>query len=205
MEIKMSDLQKKSSAIIIVIHEIYGVNPHIQDFCQFLKENDYDVICPDLLNRNYFDYSQEEMAYRNFIDNIGFAEASVIIKNVISSIKRKYEKIFIAGFSVGATVAWLCSEEESVSGVIGYYGSRIRNHLEINPSCPTLLFFPQEEQSFQVDELISKLVQKDIGVHQLQGKHGFMDKYSVHYNGSSSRMALSMTLNFLRWEKSIKL
>jgi dienelactone hydrolase len=70
-----------------------------------------------------FDYSQEEDAYFNFMENIGFTNALVIIKSLLSEIKDGYKNIFVAGFSAGATVAWLCSEERLVDGIIGYYGS----------------------------------------------------------------------------------
>ncbi|WP_327862649.1 hypothetical protein [Aeribacillus composti] len=70
-----------------------------------------------------FDYSQEEDAYFNFMENIGFTNALVMIKSLLSEIKDGYKNIFVAGFSAGATVAWLCSEERLVDGIIGDYGS----------------------------------------------------------------------------------
>ncbi len=51
------------------------------------------------------------------------------------------KRFSILGFGAEATVAWLCSEEECVDGIVGYYGSRIRNYAELAPRCPALLFF----------------------------------------------------------------
>ncbi len=154
----MFSIQKDSDTAIIVVHEIYGINQHMKFICQSLSEYDFDVFCPNLLDKEMpFDYSQEEDAYSNLMKNIGFTNALITIKNSIMDIKDEYKKIFVVGFSVGATVAWLCSEEQLVDGIIGYYGSRIRNFMDISPQCPTLLFFPQEETSFNVDELISTL------------------------------------------------
>ena len=108
----MLNIQKKSDTVIIVIHEIYGLNRHMQGFCELLSKQGFDVICPDLLERETpFDYSQEDAAYRHFMENVGFTGALYKIKDIVSDIKDAYQKIFILGFSAGATVAWLCSEE----------------------------------------------------------------------------------------------
>ena len=190
---------KKSDKLIVVIHEIYGINQHIENYCDLLSEQDYDVICPNLLAREEpFDYSEEDIAYRNFMENVGFYEAIHKIKHLLLGVKNDYKKIYLIGFSVGATVAWLCSEEEYLDGVVGYYGSRIRNYKQIVPQCPIILFFPQEEQSFNVDELISNLDKKNIDIHKFNGLHGFSDPYSTKFNEISSQNAFNEMLNFLK-------
>lgn len=195
----MLQILKKSGNLIIVIHEIYGINQHIVNFCDLLSKQDFDVICPNLLQREQtFDYSEEEIAYRNFMENVGFSDAVHRIKNLLLGVKNEYQKIYIIGFSVGATVAWLCSEEECLDGVVGYYGSRIRKYKQIVPLCPTILFFPQEEQSFSVEELISNLDKKNIEIHKCIGQHGFCDPYSTKFNEKSSQNALNEMLNFLK-------
>jgi dienelactone hydrolase len=170
----------------------------MHSFCKLLSNHNLDVICPNLLEQDTpFDYSQEDPAYRNFMENVGFTYATKKIKDILSDIKDKYEKIYIIGFSVGATVAWLCSEEDCVTGIVGYYGSRIRNYLELTPQCPTMLFFPQQEQSFNVDDLISILDKNNIEIHKFNGKHGFSDPYSQNYHVKSSQKAFSKMLNVL--------
>ncbi|QHE60231.1 dienelactone hydrolase family protein [Rossellomorea vietnamensis] len=194
----MIRLHQNSSTLVIVIHEIYGINQHIQDFCAFISSQGTDVICPDFLKKgSAFDYSQEEMAYRSFIKDIGFEEAVVKIKIILSIYRQKYKKIVIIGFSAGATVAWLCSDDERVDGVIGYYGSRIRNYLEVKPLCPTMLFFPEEEPSFQVDEVIARLRRKNIDIQKYSGTHGFSDPYSTNFHNESAQKARDRIIVFL--------
>ncbi|MDM5210941.1 dienelactone hydrolase family protein [Peribacillus sp. NJ4] len=193
----MLHIQKDSDTVIIVIHEIYGLNEHMQRFCESLSNQGFDVICPNLLDRETpFDYSQEDAAYRHFMENVGFTGALHKIKDILSDVKDEYQKLFILGFSAGATVAWLCSEDECVDGMVGYYGSRIRNYVELTPQCPTLLFFPQEESAFNVDELISALEIKNIEVHKFNGKHGFSDPYSSKYHVESAQNAFSKMMKF---------
>ncbi|MBS4213977.1 dienelactone hydrolase family protein [Neobacillus rhizophilus] len=195
----MLQILKNSSHLIIVIHEIYGINQHMENFCELLSKQDFDVICPNLIEREQpFTYSEEEIAYHHFMNNVGFSEAVHKIKNLLLEVKNNYEKIYLIGFSVGATVAWLCSEEDSLDGVVAYYGSRIRNYLQIVPQCPVVLFFPEEEQSFNVDQLISILDKKNIEIHKFNGQHGFSDPYSAKFNKKSFQNALNEMLNFLK-------
>ncbi|MGG1636677.1 dienelactone hydrolase family protein [Paenibacillus sp. FSL K6-3182] len=187
-----------SETLIIVIHEIYGINRHMQHICQSLADHDFDVICPNLLVQEVpFDYANEETAYRHFMENVGFIKASNQIKQLVFDKRANYKKVFLAGFSVGATAAWLCSEEPEVDGIAAYYGSRIRNYTELLPKCPTILFFPQEELSFHVDDLISILSKNDANeIHKFSGQHGFSDPYSHKYNEQSAQKAFSEMVGF---------
>ncbi|MDN4080390.1 dienelactone hydrolase family protein [Paenibacillus polymyxa] len=195
----MISIDKKSDTLIVLLHEIYGINQHIQNFCSLLSDENYDVICPNLIGKETpFDYSQEEAAYAHFMKNIGFERASYHIESLLLSIQARYKKVFIVGFSIGATIAWLCSKEKYVDGIVGYYGSRIRNYLEITPHCPTLLFFPQEEISFNVDELISALDNHNIRVHKFSGQHGFSDPYSPRYHVHSAQQSFIEMVEFFR-------
>ncbi|MFC7686316.1 dienelactone hydrolase family protein [Ureibacillus sp. GCM10028918] len=193
----MFEINNQSDKLMIVVHEIYGMNQHMVDVCEFLSEQDYDVICPNLLEHDFpFDYSQEEKAYRHFMDHVGFINAVHKIRDLILANQHEYSKIYIIGFSVGATVAWLCSEEESVDGIAGFYGSRIRDYININPKCPALLFFPTVEHSFHVDELVSTLDQPNVELHICKGEHGFCDPYSSKYNEELAQQKFSKTLEF---------
>ncbi|MFJ5762891.1 dienelactone hydrolase family protein [Neobacillus sp. NPDC093182] len=195
----MIQILNETDSLVIVIHEIYGINQHMESVCEKLSSQGFDVICPNLLEREQpFDYSDEKVAYQNFMENVGFTEAVHKIKDILLSIKNEYQKIYIIGFSVGATVAWLCSGEDYLDGIVGYYGSRIRNYKEIVPLSPTILFFPQEEQSFEVDELISNLDKRNIKIHKFNGKHGFSDPYSPNFNAKSAQDAFNEILNFIR-------
>lgn len=106
-------------------------------------------------------------------------------KNLIHEIRNEYNRIYVLGYSVGATTAWLCSEEKC-DGVIGYYGSRIRNYLETNPKCPVLLFFPQQEKSFNVH------------AKKFAGNHGFADPYSINFCEESSTQSFESMMEFIK-------
>ncbi len=201
-----------SDTLIVVLHEIYGINDHITKVCQNLADSGYDVVCPDLLDgKPYFDYAREEEAYRYFMNYVGLESAAKQITFLLRQEEGRYKRIFLLGYSVGATVAWLCGvysvkKDESFhyggslvkcSGVICLYGSRIRNHLEVSLKCPALLIFGEEETSFDPHELQTQLERMEgAEVHILKGKHGFADPYGPNYNESSAREAALLIEDF---------
>lgn len=189
-----------SDSVIIVLHEVYGINQHIQMVCEKLSMKGYDIICPNLINRTEaFNYDSQEEVYEHFMNNIGFDSAVQKVKKAIIQAKKKYKKIYLLGYSVGATIAWLCSGEDNMcNGIIGYYGSRIRDYKNIIPKSAVLLIFPTEEKSFNVEELVYSLKKRDINVHMLNGKHGFGDPFSKNYCAQSFEKAEKLVDNFFK-------
>ncbi|WP_286170334.1 dienelactone hydrolase family protein [Halocella sp. SP3-1] len=190
-----------SNVCVVVLHEIYGVNQHIKTMCKYLADYEFDVLCPNLLQTDdYYDYTDEKSAYHNFKENIGFSVAEKKIKKLLSKIRDKYKFIILVGFSIGATIAWLCSNDEYICDlIIGYYGSRIRDYTEVTPKCPVMLFFPKREKSFNIDNLIEQLKDnRSIIVRQFQADHGFSDPYSDKYCKDSAKKAEQEMIEFIQ-------
>ena len=189
-----------SDSVIIVLHEIYGINQHIQMVCEKFSMNGYDIICPNLIHLTQpFNYDLQEEAYQHFMNNIGFDSAVQQVKQVIVQAKKQYRNIYLLGYSVGATIAWLCSGEENMcNAIIGYYGSRIRDYMNITPKCPVLLIFPIEENSFNVEELVNSLENRNVNVYMLNGKHGFSNPFSKNYCVQSFEKAEKLVDSFLK-------
>jgi dienelactone hydrolase len=189
-----------SNSLIIVLHEIYGINQHIKLVCEKFSMAGYDIICPNLINLNHpFNYDQQDEAYNHFINKIGFNLAFKQVKQLIIQEKKQYRYVYLLGYSIGATIAWLCSGEDIMcDGIIGYYGSRIRDYISITPKCPVLLILPTEEKSFNVKKLVTSLKKLNVNVHILRGKHGFSDPLSKNYCTQSFEEAEILVDSFLK-------
>lgn len=196
----MIKIQNNSDTLIIVLHEIYGVNQHIRQACDYFADSGYDVICPKLFDIDKpFEYSNEKEAYNHFMQTIGFDYASEIIKSLIRQTRDQYKYVFLVGYSIGATIAWLCSNENNmIDGVIGFYGSRIRDYLDVKPKCPVMLLFASKEKSFDVKQLASSLNKENIDIHVLKGEHGFSDPFNSAYCEVSKKQSETLVYNFIR-------
>jgi dienelactone hydrolase len=168
---------------VIVIHEIYGLNGHIEAAAKRLAAAGYDVYCPDLSGRPAFAYAEEALAYRHFHEQVGFAGAREAVDRLAGRLAASYSRLYIVGYSMGATVGWLCSQSGVYAGVIGFYGSRIRDYPGIRPACPVLLFYPRHEPSFSVAELIAALGSKSgVEISVVEAGHGFADPCGPHHH-----------------------
>lgn len=197
----MLKMLNNSDVAVIILHEIYGINEHIAGVCEKFSNSGYDVICPNYLKlKQPYNYAQEDQAYSHFKENIGFTSVADQIKEIISQNRTKYRKIYLLGYSIGATVAWLCSESDvKVNGVIAYYGSRIRDYIKVEPRCPTLLIMATQEKSMNIQEVVPDLQKKEkVEVHLFIGKHGFADPYSINYDEALFLNSKDLVENFLR-------
>jgi dienelactone hydrolase len=210
----MLTYKNHSDVLIIVLHEIYGINGHIAGVCKDLADSGFDVLCPDLLDgKPAFDYGRQEDAYWYFMNYIGFEPAAKRVTFLIRQEESEYRHIFLLGFSIGATIAWLCGGDAAAAGegfhcggnlircdgIIGYYGSRIRDYTNVTPKCPALLIFAGEETSFDPADLQKELSGKaNTEVHILKGRHGFADSFSDNYNEMSAGEAERIRKDFLK-------
>lgn len=187
--------QTKKQAIIL-FHEIYGINQFIHHKCSEFTNAGFDVYCPDMLGRPPFPYEAAQKAYAYFRQHIGFDRWEDIAA-YISRLKETYEKVFVLGFSVGATIAWRCCENVLCDGVVACYGSRIREYTHLNPVCPTLLIFARED-TFDVNCIIAQLQDKtQLEIHKIAARHGFIDSFSPYFDKQAANCAEKLIHNFL--------
>ncbi|NJJ36525.1 hydrolase [Clostridioides difficile] len=187
----------KSNIAIVILHEIYGANNFIKDVCQKYYKDGYDVFCPELLgDRKVFSYSESQEAYGFFIDNVGF-DIYKQVEKLINDLKSEYKYVLVIGYSVGATIAWRCSEDSLCDGIVCCYGSRIRDYMEVTPKCPTLLVFAKYD-SFDVDSIFCQLSRKqNVQIEILDANHGFIDTYSKNYSDVQAQVFSTKEKSFL--------
>lgn len=181
---------------VIVLHEIYGLNSFISDVKNSLEQMGFAVFCPNMLGRKAFAYADSKEAYSFFKENVGFG-VSKNVSELVTELNARYDRVYVLGFSAGATVAWLCGENPDCAGIICCYGSRIRDFTEIEPACPNLLIFA-EEDSFSADALTAALENKPHTViHKISARHGFLDKYGENYDENAAVQAKKYIDDFL--------
>ena len=187
---------------LILLHEIYGINSFMNTQRRKFEKLGFAVFCPDFFGGRVFGYEETEMAYAYFYEQVG-PEAFRRVWEQVDSLSKQYESVYLLGFSVGATLAWRCSENKNCAGVIACYGSRIRDFPEIIPSCPTLLLFAEKDR-VHVPALAGRLEgTPNTRVRLFPGEHGFLDPYSGHYHGPAAKEAEAEILRFLTDEDRI--
>ncbi|MFJ5790811.1 dienelactone hydrolase family protein [Lysinibacillus sp. NPDC093197] len=183
---------------IFILHEIYGVNDFIREQACAFMDKQTEVECVQLYtDEKSFTYNQEKEAYKYFINEIGFDAPLEILFTQLSTAIQQYEKVIVIGYSVGATLAWRLATLP-LYRVVCVYGSRIRQNLDLQPNCPTLILLPSHEVSFNVEKLSHALKhQHFVQTIQFPGKHGFMDRYNASFHQESAMLAQTYIKKFL--------
>lgn len=127
--------------LVILAHEIYGINSHMKKMARLIKMVGYDVMTPNLLgDGEVYTLQEEKTAYEQFTKHERLKTGETLIQNLIR--QNAGRPIFVIGFSAGATIAWKCSSMPEVSGAVCYYGSRIRDSLYHVLGVPGSIVFP---------------------------------------------------------------
>ena len=118
-------------------------------------------------------------------------ENKLINKKVYNEVPPKVEySLTDYGKSLLPVLKGLCNK------IICFYGSRIRDYLDVKPSCPSLLIFARYD-SFDVDKVIKVLKEKKhTRVKVIEAKHGFMDKYGYNFNDEAAEVAIKYMKEF---------
>lgn len=175
------EIKKGNQGALILLHEIYGINRFMEETANHYCEKGFDVYCPNMLKRPCFPYDQEQTAYAYFRENVGF-DCNHNIEMLTLKLKAEYHRVFLLGFSAGATIAWRVAAKGTPDAAVCCYGSRIRDYLTLTPQCRTLLILAEEE-SFSVKSVMAT-IDKKVRTESLlfAAHHGFLDPYCKFYN-----------------------
>jgi dienelactone hydrolase len=179
---------------IIVASDIHGINDDLKalfhDFgneIKFLSPWDKDA-CP---------YDTEQEAVSAFHTKNGLVTYQQKIAEAVGQ-----SPALLIGFSVGASSLWLHIASQHchpTSYAQLFYGSRIRDHVSLVPSCKTSLVFAEHESSFEPKKLATELVSSQVDCSIIQETHhGFMNPRSPHFNEKLTLQLLAQLKSTLR-------
>ena len=153
---------------IVLLHEIYGLNAHIQRTAATWRSRGYAVFTPALFPHSApFAYDQQDEAWRHFSDNVGFDTAAIV--SLLAELRAKYGTLILIGYSVGATLAWLAAR----SGL-----------------CDEPAFDPRVMQN-ELEKIPS------VTCRMFNAQHGFCDADSPAWDARLAQQADEDTLRFL--------
>jgi len=176
----MPSFGKRLNMRHLIVSDIFGNTKALQELSHSLiGENEFF----DPYNSETMNFSSEKQAYDYFSNEIGLeAYASKLLRRIVDI----DEPTSLVGFSVGASAIWKISSSNQLNHVteaICFYGSKIRHYIDIIPNFPIQLVFPKSEESFCVDNLISKLRStKNVIIDHSSYLHGFMNSHSQNFN-----------------------
>jgi carboxymethylenebutenolidase len=197
---------------VIVIQEIFGVNPWLRSVADWLAREGYLAVAPDLFHRHEpgiqlsdrvpAELEKAFQLYGEFDENKGVEDLMATLETV----KRLPEcsgKVGSLGFCLGGKLAFLMSTRSASDANVSFYGVGIEKNLNEPVKHPVLLHVAE------ADEHVPPAAQKQIH-DKLDGNklatiygypgagHAFGRDGSQHHDPAAFDLARKRSLEFLK-------
>ena len=173
---------------LIIISDIFGKTSELISFADNFEKLYQTIRIVDPYDGEIKNFKNEGEAYNSFQKNCGLALFS---NKVLDAISMAEGRLDLIGFSVGASAIWKISENHlsNIKNVFCFYGSKIREMVDINPSFFINLIFPNSEKHFSVEALFLKICKKEnVYCEKTIYNHGFMNQRSLNYDEAGYKM-----------------
>jgi carboxymethylenebutenolidase len=185
---------------VVVLQEVYGVNPHIRTIADAFAAKGYLTIAPSL-----FDSVKAgvELGY----DEAGLSEGAGLIRQVeqdraLGEIQATVDavksagKVAIVGYCWGGYLAYAAANRVSgLACAVGYYGGGIVGDYGEKRKIPTLLHFGESDPLIPFEEVGQfRAFRPDVSVFSYPGAaHGFNCADRDSYQADAAQSALERT------------
>jgi carboxymethylenebutenolidase len=199
---------------LVMVQEIFGVNPSIRHLADLFAAEGFTVLAPDFFWRIEprvdlpFDEGGMKRAqelhkafdYEQGVNDLGAA---------VEALRKQPQckgPVAVTGYCLGGTFAYLAAARLPVDGAVAYYGTRIHNYLQDagKVRCPLLLHFGELDHAVP-PEALAKIraaleTNPKVQIHTYAGaKHAFANPMRpANYDAISAALANQRSLAFLR-------
>ena len=192
---------------IVVLQEIFGVNPHIRSLCERFAQAGYVAIAPALFDRvargQILAYDEAGVARgREVKAQISDEQALVDVQAAIDWATGQIGpegKVAVIGFCWGGTLAWLSAARlGGLCAGVAYYGTGIAACLGEAPKVPMMLHFGEQDAHIPPDD-VNAIAQAWPGfaLYRYPAGHGFNCDDRPAYHRPSAELAAARTQQFL--------
>ena len=188
---------------IVVLQEIFGVNPHIRSVADRYAAMGYLAIAPatfDRVERNVsISYGPED--YKKGFELIGKVDHRKTQLDVAAAIEAAREggKVGVVGFCWGGTLAFAAAcHQPHVAACVGYYGGNIINMVNDTPKVPLMLHFGADDDHIPASTVEAiRTAHPDVPVYVYAGAgHAFNRDTAAAYHEASAKAAQARTNGF---------
>jgi carboxymethylenebutenolidase len=201
----------QARAAIIVIPEIFGVNPGIRAKCDSWAGKGYLATAPDIFWR--FAAGEEldpdvPKEFQRALENMGKFSAETCVRDIealIHHLKRErgVAKVGLVGFCLGGYMAYLAATRTDIDASVGYYGVSIDQHLSEGHAIanPLMLHIPTADHFVGPEAQAAIHAAFDthprVTLHDYEGlDHGFAAEMGQRRDEEGAKLADSRTEAF---------
>jgi carboxymethylenebutenolidase len=199
---------------IVVIQEIFGINPFVRNVADRLAAQGYLAVAPDLFWRiepgiDITDRSEAE--WKRAFELFNAFDVAQGVKDIGATIDlvradpRCNGKVGAVGYCLGGLLAFLTAVRTDADASVGYYGVGIDNVVgEAAALDRPLMLHIAEEDGFVNKEAQAKIIaglkdKANVDIHTYAGcDHAFAREGGQHYNADAAARANARTADFFK-------
>ena len=195
---------------LVVVQEIFGVNPSIQHVADSYAQDGFIALAPALFDRFeknvQLGYGDDDMKRAfGFYQKLNPDTALLDVAAAYQHLESEGKGIGVIGFCYGGLMSWLSATRgENVrmqpDCCIGYYAGGIGNVAKEEPACPVMLHFGADDShigSDQVEAVRAAHPEVDIFLYPGAG-HAFANEARPSYVAEAAKLARERSLAFLK-------
>jgi len=189
---------------IVVLQEIFGVNPHIRSVVDAYAAEGYVAIAPQIFDRverdvelGYTDQDDFDKGLKIAFEDMEMANTLVDIQAAVDAMA-DFGKVGVVGYCFGGLLTWLSAcTMSNVSAAVSYYGGGISGEASRVPLCPVMMHFGDKDAHIPLTDVdIIKSAQPGVDVFTYNADHGFNCDVRASYDEKSAAAAKARSLEF---------
>ena len=189
---------------IVMLQEIFGVNPHVRDVAGRLADAGYIALAPSLYDPVEpgveLDYDPEGTQRGVTLRNaLGFERAVDIVDAAAGSLQQEGLRTGVVGFCWGGSVAFLANTRLGLPAV-SYYGARTMPYIAEDARAPLMFHFGGRDATTPPEDIERHRdlqPQAQAFVYPAAGHAFNRDVDPRHFHPESAALARERTLAFL--------
>lgn len=189
---------------VVILQEIFGVNPHIRKIADTYARAGYLAIAPALYDRvapgTELGYTQADVARgMELRGQCNVTETLADIQAAIDDVSRA-GKVATIGYCWGGQLSWRAAHSaEGLSAAVMYYGGGVDSLGDLGPRCPVLGHFGEKDAHIPVDRVLALQTRYAhlVSIRVYPADHGFNCDARASYDETAAQLALQRTLAFL--------
>jgi len=195
---------------LVVVQEIFGVNPSIQAVADSYAKDGFVAIAPALFDRLekgvLLGYGTEDMkkAFALY-PQLDVDKALLDVGAAYAYAQGTGKGVGVIGFCYGGLMAWLSATRgENVkmqpACTVGYYAGGVGKVASEEPSCPVLLHFGAADDHIGKDQVDAvRTAHPEVEIYLYEGAgHAFANPDRPSYVAEAAKLARERSLAFLK-------
>ncbi|MGV2981716.1 dienelactone hydrolase family protein [Camelimonas sp. ID_303_24] len=196
--------RKEPRGGVVILQEIFGVNPHIRKVADTYARAGYLAIAPALYDRvapgAELGYSPADL--QKGMELRAQCDLTATMHDIQAAIDDAAwaGKVAVVGYCWGGQLAWRAANAANdLAAAVMYYGGGVDALGDLAPQCPVLGHFGDRDAHIPVDRVLPLQTRYAhlVNIKIYPADHGFNCEARASYDEAAAQLALQRTLAFL--------